>query len=201
MIKKSVKRKLKTVEYRRTLMQKKKQTKRLVFLAICILMFSLCLVIPISYSKFVSQSTANPDIKVAPWKYKINATDAAQSIHIDLADTIIENNYSMTDVIPGTKGKIELDIDFTGTKVASDYVVQLDTYNTKLPKNLKLYTDSSMVEEFNGFSGSVLLDDNTQKVTKTIYWEWKYTQEDETAEWANKELQIHLVIDLKQKLE
>ena len=70
-----------------------------------------------------------------------------------------------------------------------------------MPKNLKLYTDSSMVEEFNGFSGSVLLDDNTQKVTKTIYWEWKYTQEDETAEWANKELQIHLVIDLKQKLE
>lgn len=165
---------------------------------VCLLSF-LCVGMGISYSRFVASGDSSADAKVAPWKYKINASNA-ESISIDLKDTIVSNNYSMSFVIPGTRGAIPIEIDFSGTKVASEYVITLERDSMDLPSNLKLYADSSMQEEFNSFSGKVLLNNNP-RVTKTIYWEWKYGLEDETSSWANKNLQIKLHVNLKQIVE
>ncbi len=178
---------------------KKKHRRYRIFLLIIILILSFSVIIVSnSYARYVTNSSSNPNIKVAPWKYKVNASSAS-IVSIDLSDTIIENNYSMTTVIPGTKGKIALELDFTDSKVASDYIIRLDTSNLVLPSNLKLYTDPSMTMEFSEITGSVLL--SQQKVTEYIYWKWEYTQEDETNEWTNKDLRLDLDIDLKQKIE
>lgn len=179
--------------------RKRKKVKYSLFLVIICFLSFLCMGMSVSYSRFVAGGDSSADIKVAPWKYKINAS-TSESVSIDLKDTIINNNYSMSSVIPGTKGAIPIEIDFSGTKVASEYAVMLDRDSMDLPDNLKLYTDSSMTEEFSSFSGKVMLDDNP-KITKTIYWEWKYTLEDETSSWANQNLQVKLSVDLKQIVE
>ena len=160
----------------------------------------LVLTVPFTYtySSYISDSSGDPNIKIAPWKYRINASND-QELVIDLADTITDNNYSMTTVIPGTRGAIPLVIDFSDSKVASDYVITLDRSNYVLPDNLKLYADEDRTIEFQEISGSVLLDDPV--VTRYIYWEWKYTEVDETAEWTNRDLQVGFTIDLKQKIE
>ncbi|HIR48623.1 MAG TPA: hypothetical protein IAB35_01430 [Candidatus Faecimonas gallistercoris] len=175
--------------------KKDKLKKRILFGVSCLL---LLFIIPVTYSSYYTESSSNPNFKVAPWKYRINASND-QEIIINLADTITENKYSMTTVVPGTRGAIPLEIDFSEAKVASDYVISLDTNVYHLPSNLKLYEDSDLTKEFQSISGSVLLDEEV--VTRYIYWKWEYTTEDETESWANEELQIAFRIDLSQKIE
>lgn len=178
--------------------RKRRLKKRWVFLGVGFILLVLTVPFTYTYSSYISDSSGDPNIKIAPWKYRINASND-QELVIDLADTITDNNYSMTTVIPGTRGAIPLEIDFSDSKVASDYVITLDRSNYVLPDNLKLYADENRTIEFQEISGSVLLDDPV--VTRYIYWEWKYTEVDETAEWTNRELQVGFTIDLKQKIE
>lgn len=178
--------------------RKRRLKKRWVFLGVGFILLVLTVPFTYTYSSYISDSSGDPNIKIAPWKYRINASND-QELVIDLADTITDNNYSMTTVIPGTRGAIPLVIDFSDSKVASDYVITLDRSNYVLPDNLKLYADEDRTIEFQEISGSVLLDDPV--VTRYIYWEWKYTEVDETAEWTNRDLQVGFTIDLKQKIE
>lgn len=178
--------------------RKRRLKKRWVFLGVGFILLVLTVPFTYTYSSYISDSSGDPNIKIAPWKYRINASND-QELVINLADTITDNNYSMTTVIPGTRGAIPLEIDFSDSKVASDYVITLDRSNYVLPDNLKLYADENRTIEFQEISGSVLLDDPV--VTRYIYWEWKYTEVDETAEWTNRELQVGFTIDLKQKIE
>ncbi len=178
--------------------RKRRLKKRWVFLGVGFILLVLIVPFTYTYSSYISDSSGDPNIKIAPWKYRINASND-QELVINLADTITDNNYSMTTVIPGTRGAIPLEIDFSDSKVASDYVITLDRSNYVLPDNLKLYADENRTIEFQEISGSVLLDDPV--VTRYIYWEWKYTEVDETAEWTNRELQVGFTIDLKQKIE
>lgn len=178
--------------------RKRRLKKRWVFLGVGFILLVLTVPFTYTYSSYISDSSGDPNIKIAPWKYRINASND-QELVINLADTITDNNYSMTTVIPGTRGAIPLEIDFSDSKVASDYVITLDRSNYVLPDNLKLYADEDRTIEFQEISGSVLLDDPV--VTRYIYWEWKYTEVDETAEWTNRELQVGFTIDLKQKIE
>lgn len=178
--------------------RKRRLKKRWGFLGVGFILLVLTVPFTYTYSSYISDSSGDPNIKIAPWKYRINASND-QELVINLADTITDNNYSMTTVIPGTRGAIPLEIDFSDSKVASDYVITLDRSNYVLPDNLKLYADENRTIEFQEISGSVLLDDPV--VTRYIYWEWKYTEVDETAEWTNRELQVGFTIDLKQKIE
>lgn len=178
--------------------RKRRLKKRWVFLGVGFILLVLTVPFTYTYSSYISDSSGDPNIKIAPWKYRINASND-QELVINLADTITDNNYSMTTVIPGTRGAVPLEIDFSDSKVASDYVITLDRSNYVLPDNLKLYADENRTIEFQEISGSVLLDDPV--VTRYIYWEWKYTEVDETAEWTNRELQVGFTIDLKQKIE
>ena len=178
--------------------RKRRLKKRWGFLGVGFILLVLTVPFTYTYSSYISDSSGDPNIKIAPWKYRINASND-QELVINLADTITDNNYSMTTVIPGTRGAIPLEIDFSDSKVASDYVITLDRSNYVLPDNLKLYADENRTIEFQEISGSVLLDDPV--VTRYIYWEWKYTEVGETAEWTDRELQVGFTIDLKQKIE
>lgn len=178
-----------------------RKTRRILLFCLGLLLLTFSFLLPFSYtySSYSSNANSTSNISIAPWKFKINAvTD--KEISIDLADTITENDYSMTSVIPGTKGEIPLEIDFSGTKVAVDYMISLNQEEVVLPEHLKLYTDSSRTEEFQDIHGSILLDQIDQSVLKTIYWEWEYTTDDETNLWANKEIKLGLTIDLAQKI-
>ncbi len=152
-----------------------------------------------TYSKYVSKSNGDPSIKVATWDFKINS-DYSKNINIDLADTLVENNYSTTKVIPGTKGVIQLNIDFSGSKVATSYTILKDDSVTVVPENLKFYSDSNMTVEFTGFTGNISLDQIDQAVSKKIYWKWEFTEADETTTWANKNITFGLKVSGKQDI-
>lgn len=158
----------------------------------------LMIIFSFTYSSFISSSNSSPKLRIATWNFKINSTTT--KLGINLVDTIIDNGFSITKVIPGTKGKIPLNIDFSNTKVATNYVIAIDNANTLVPKNLKFYTDSAMTQEFTGFQGDVLLKNINEPVIKNIYWKWIYTTEDETVDWSNKDIKLGLIATATQKV-
>lgn len=173
---------------------------KLVYLyyAIIILLF----VIGITFSNYISTTTSETQIKASKFSFKVGTTSGDEEITIDLEDTII--NEEEGKVIPGSEGKIDLEIDFSDMEVATDYTITVDTDNTTIPSNLKLYTDSKYTTEFNSFSGTAKLDDATKTQTKTIYWKWNFTTEDETknttttTDWMGEDIILTLKINVEQ---
>ena len=148
-----------------------------------------------TFSKYMSISTSNAEIDVAQFCFKVDNEE--QEIELNLADTILENSYSNDVIIPGTYGKIELNLDFSDIEVATNYRINLNKENTNIPENLKLYIDESNLIEFNGYTGMTELD--TKTITREIYWKWNYTTTDETEQWMGKEINIALNIIAEQR--
>ena len=121
------------------------------------------------------------------------------TIELDLKDTLlIENAFSGTQIIPGTKGKIILQLDFSDVEVASNYTISIDTEQTKIPNNMKLYTDENNQVSFSLYRETVELGEQIKE--REIYWSWEYTTADETEEWMNKEIKIFLNILVEQRV-
>lgn len=178
------------------LRKRKRRIKVGIFLVL-LCVFSLSFTI--TYSRYSSGIHGDSSIKVATWDFKINS-DYNRNINIDLADTLIENNYSTTKVIPGTKGVIQLNIDFSGSKVATSYSILGDDSVTVVPENLKFYSDSEMTVEFTGFYDNIPLEKINQVVSKNIYWKWEFTDTDETVTWANKNIVLGLKVTGEQDI-
>ena len=113
---------------------------------------------------------------------------------------MIPNNYGTGAIIPGSEGVIPFNIDATDTKVVLDYKIVLDSENTVLPPNLKLYVDNTYQTEFTELTGTINLD-STKKILENIYWKWDYTEENETESWTNQDIKISLKATAEQKIE
>ena len=120
---------------------------------------------------------------------------------INLKDTIIANNYSMTKVVPGTKGKIQINLDFSGTEVNAEYAVIIalpGLLQNSVPPNLKFYKDANCTVPYpnvienaeyqkylNGTSTftpeytTALMAEFSEEKVSTIYWKWNFTDDNE----------------------
>lgn len=148
-----------------------------------------------TFSKYKSVSTGNAEIDVAKFYFQVENEN--QQIELNLNDTLTANAYSNDVIVPGTSGTITLNLDFSNIDVATNYRVSLDTENTKIPENLKLYIDQANTIEFSGYTGITEIDSTT--ITRNIYWKWNYTSTDETQEWMAKEIKVSLDITAEQR--
>jgi hypothetical protein len=99
----------------------KKKILRSIVLILSISLLSFGLVHPTVekvYASYYSGTDASLGVSVAKWSFKVN-NERQSNIIIELKDTIITNNYSSTKVIPGTKGRIDFDIDFSDSQVST----------------------------------------------------------------------------------
>lgn len=150
-----------------------------------------------THSKYISSANSNTEIKVATWDFKLNGINS-NSIDINLKDTISPTNkYSQTEVIPGTDGVIELDIDATNSKVALDYVISLTA--DQVPENLRFYTDNTYTTEYTGEEGFIGLDDEKQ-IRHNVYWKWDFIQTDETDDWSNTNIVVTINVNATQRI-
>ena len=89
-------------------------------------------------------------------------------------------------------------MDFSDVEVASNYTISIDNEQTKIPNNMKLYTDESNQVSFSLYRESVELGETIKE--REIYWTWEYTTADETEEWMGKEIRIFFNIEVEQRL-
>ena len=138
-------------------------------------------------------------MNVAKWNIKVNG-EPGTSVTFNLADTIVENEYSVDTVVPGTIGKIELEIDSEEVDVAYDYKIVLDE-ETTLPENLKLYEDDEYNSEITTETTKTYTHNLTDENIKThsIYWEWEFSTDDES-KWMGKPIYVKFNIVATQKI-
>ena len=150
-----------------------------------------------TFSKYVSTAQLSIKIDIAPFRFKIGQN--SDTIELDLKDTLLTGNaFSDTQIIPGAKGKIILQLDFSDVEVASNYTISIDTEQTKMPNNMKLYTDENNQVSFSLYRETVELGEQIKE--REIYWTWEYTTADETQEWMNKEIKIFFNILVEQRV-
>ena len=187
--------------------------KNILVVSICTIILILLVASPvylISFAKYTSDGNSNTSINIAKWKVamKINNSEIYSSnnttslpFEINLKDTIIANNYSMTKVVPGTKGKIQINLDFSGTEVNAEYAVIIalpGLLQNSVPPNLKFYKDANCTVPYpnvienaeyqkylNGtytftpeYTTALMAEFNAEKVS-TIYWKWDFTDDNE----------------------
>jgi hypothetical protein len=187
--------------------------KNILVVSICTIILILLVASPvylISFAKYTSDGNSNTSINIAKWKVamKINNSEIYSSnnttslpFEINLKDTIIANNYSMTKVVPGTKGKIQINLDFSGTEVNAEYAVIIalpGLLQNSVPPNLKFYKDANCTVPYpnvienaeyqkylNGtstftpeYTTALMAEFNAEKVS-TIYWKWNFTDDNE----------------------
>ena len=187
--------------------------KNILVVSICTIILILLVASPvylISFAKYTSDGKGNTSVNIAKWKVamKINNSEIYSShntislpFEINLKDTIIANNYSMTKVVPGTKGKIQINIDFSGTEVNAEYAVIIalpGLLQNSVPPNLKFYKDANCTVPYpnvienaeyqkylNGtstftpeYTTALMAEFNAEKVS-TIYWKWNFTDDNE----------------------
>ena len=174
----------------------KRKRRRFIFLFCCFLF--LLLFVPVTYSKYISNLKTDSDIKVAPWKYRLNDINT-DLVTVALEDTIIDNDFNVSSVVPGAEGKIPLKLDFSGTKVAVSY--QISLVASHVPENLKFYTDAEMTKEFQTIQGDILLKDIDSVVVENVYWKWQYSEDDETQTWTNQDISASFHVSVEQKVE
>ena len=150
-----------------------------------------------TFSKYVSNAQLSIKTDIAPFRFKIGQN--SDTIELDLKDTLLTGNaFSDTQIIPGAKGKIILQLDFSDVEVASNYTISIDTEQTKMPNNMKLYTDENNQVSFSLYRETVELGEQIKE--REIYWTWEYTTADETEEWMNKEIKIFFNIQVEQRV-
>ena len=88
-------------------------------------------------------------------------------------------------------------MNFSDIETATRYSISLDTLNSQIPENMKLYTDNTYNVEFSGYTGITEL--GTDKVIRNIYWKWNYTTVDETNKWMKNDIKIALNIIAQQR--
>lgn len=187
--------------------------KNILVVSICTIILILLVASPvylISFAKYTSDGKSSTPINIAKWKVamKINNSEIYSSnnttslpFEINLKDTIIANNYSMTKVVPGTKGKIQINLDFSGTEVNAEYAVIIalpGLLQNSVPPNLKFYKDANCTVPYpnvienaeyqkylNGtstftpeYTTALMAEFNAEKVS-TIYWKWNFTDDNE----------------------
>lgn len=187
--------------------------KNILVVSICTIILILLVASPvylISFAKYTSDGKSNTSVNIAKWKVamKINNSEIYSSnnttslpFEINLKYTIIANNYSMTKVVPGTKGKIQINLDFSGTEVNAEYAVIIalpGLLQNSVPPNLKFYKDANCTVPYpnvienaeyqkylNGtstftpeYTTALMAEFNAEKVS-TIYWKWNFTDDNE----------------------
>lgn len=174
---------------------RKKRTIKLIIIYYIIILILFCVIH--TFSRYVSIAQLSIKTNIAPFRFKVGQD--IDTIELDLKDTLLtENAFSGTQIIPGTKGKIILQLDFSDVEVASNYTISIDTEQTKMPNNMKLYTDENNQVSFSLYRETVELGEQIKE--REIYWTWEYTTADETEEWMNKEIKIVFNIQVEQRV-
>ena len=207
--------------------------KNILVVSICTIILILLVASPvylISFAKYTSGGESNTPINIAKWKVnmKINNSQfysshdiTSRPFEIDLKDTIIANNYSMTKVVPGTKGKIQIHLDFSGAEVNAEYAVIIapsGLLQNSVPPNLKFYKDANCTIPYhnaiehaeyqkylNGTSTFTpeyqiaLMTEFNEDKASTIYWKWNFTNDDEN-NYQDKFFLIEALVTARQKV-
>lgn len=108
---------------------RKSEAKRWTLVALII--FALVAIIGGTYARYSSSGDANATVKVAKWKVALNGSDIS-SATATVTPTVnyVANNYVKDGKLaPNRSATFDVELDPTGSEVAIDYVLKINTAN------------------------------------------------------------------------
>lgn len=82
-----------------------------------------------TYARYSSSGTANSSIQIAKWAVKLNGTDMSSSSVTVTPEVTFATNANVSDdrIAPARSASFQIELDPTGSEVAIDYVLSIDT--------------------------------------------------------------------------
>lgn len=162
--------------------RKKNMMGRLAVTAVALTLISTSLM-GSTLAKYTTEVSGTGTADVAAWKvaFKEDSTDweTTTTNTFTLADTgPNKGNVAASKIAPNSTGSFVLHIDGTGTEVAFDYVIKIDTTNLKTTNNktipIEFYSDDTYTAKItaDGIKGTIKPADSSLKKDQTIYWKW-----------------------------
>ena len=144
----------------------------------------------ITYSRYVSTATVNGTADIAKWSIKLNDTDISTTPTTkQVALTFEANEFVKNNTIaPGSKATFDIALDPTGSEVAVDYTLGIDTTaitgitntNSLIAVTGAKYVIDGQAEQDANISGTnVVINESLadvlagNKVTLTVTLEWQ----------------------------
>ncbi|MBR1883655.1 MAG: hypothetical protein IJ809_01715 [Clostridia bacterium] len=154
-----------------------------------ILLVAVVAVIGGTYSRYISNATVNASIDIAKWSVALNGTDISTAPTTKQVQLSIANNGFVKEgtIAPGTAGTFDVVLDPTGSEVAIDYVINIDTANisgiTNTASNIAItsakYVIDGQAEQTASVNGeSITINEDLSnvlagnKVTMSVTLEW-----------------------------
>lgn len=174
----------------------KLKNRKIKFLIIYYVVFIIVLAASSTLARYTNNVSVVNKVDVAKFNFKIS--DVLQEQIIPLSDTVVDDGYGGQLVIPGSKGIITLNLDFSEVEINTKYQILVNTDTSILPQNLKFYVDPDCQKSLSDFEGKVDLQE--ESIAQKIYWSWEFSDEDES-EYMNTELQLELQVYVSQNTE
>lgn len=139
-----------------------------------------------TFAKYLTTQTGTDTVTVAAWvaKFGDDTAGTAETFDVDLFETIdpVDSGVQPSLLAPGTQGSFDVAYDTSGTQVARNVTITIDTAALANLTQLKFYSDALCSEEIP--NGNIIMntdfgpaaEDGTG--TKTVYWKWAFDGDD-----------------------
>ena len=161
------------------------KSRRILSLAIVLIVVVLSLGIVYTNAKYTSTVTGNVSASVAKYVFNLIGTDSYNSKHtlsnLVLAQTCEPETLIDGKIAPGTSGSFDLIVNCDGAEVGIGYNITFTNTSEnarELPTNLVLTLDGQAWNFEDGISGTIDANSNQKEVIHTIAWNWAYETAD-----------------------
>lgn len=170
-------------------MVKKEQNKnkKIIILVVILLLLALTSgIVATSYARYVSRATGTGDAKVATWAVQVNETNIVQNSTFALDSSFVtwsDSEYIADGYIaPSRTGTFKIKLDTTGSKVAVNYTIQIDTSSLDSYDQIQITKVNNQPLSGDSYSGIISLDDVDTPIEIPVEISWTNSDANNTSD-------------------
>lgn len=153
------------------------KNKKIIILVVILLLLALTSgIVATSYARYVSRATGTGDAKVATWAVQVNETNIVQNSTFALDSSFVtwsDSEYIADGYIaPSRTGTFKIKLDTTGSKVAVNYTIQIDTSSLDSYDQIQITKVNNQPLSGDSYSGIISLDDVDTPIEIPVEISW-----------------------------
>ena len=163
------------------------KNKKIIILVVILLLLALTSgIVATSYARYVSRATGTGDAKVATWAVQVNETNIVQNSTFALDSSFVtwsDSEYIADGYIaPSRTGTFKIKLDTTGSKVAVNYTIQIDTSSIDSYDQIQITKVNNQPLSGDSYSGIISLDDVDTPIEIPVEISWTNSDANNTSD-------------------
>lgn len=163
------------------------KNKKIIILVVILLLLALTSgIVATTYARYVSRATGTGDAKVATWAVQVNETNIVQNSTFALDSSFVtwsDSEYIADGYIaPSRTGTFKIKLDTTGSKVAVNYTIQIDTSSLDSYDQIQITKVNNQPLSGDSYSGIISLDDVDTPIEIPVEISWTNSDANNTSD-------------------